>query len=147
MALRFSTGLRDGLLAGGALKALLAGGEIRLYSGPVPASVDAAIGPSNQVLCTIRNNNGAGLEFEAAAAGGVLSKSASQTWRGTNSAGGLAAFYRHVLSSDTNAASTTAMRIQGEVAVAGADMSISNPLLVQDAVQTLEAYSVALPEA
>lgn len=147
MALRFSTGLRDGLLAGNALKTLLAGGEIRLYSGPVPASVDSAISPSNQVLCTIRNNGATGLEFEAAASGGVLSKSASQTWRGTNTAGGLATFYRHVLSSDTDAASTTAIRIQGEVAVAGADMSISNPLLVNGAVQSLEAYSVALPEA
>jgi hypothetical protein len=146
--LRFSSGLRNGLLSTGPLKTLLANSELRLYTGPVPASVDAAIGGSNQLICVIRNGGVTGLNFEAAAADGIIAKLATETWQGSNiaTAATPVTFYRHVLPSDTDAASATAIRIQGTIAIAGADMNISNTALVNGAIQSLEAYTVALPE-
>lgn len=146
MAARFSTGLRTALLAEKSLRAALENSEIRLYAGPVPASVDTAISAQNQLLCTLKNNGSTGVNFETTAPEAVLSKKATEVWRGTNVATGKATFYRHVLPSDTDVSSTTAPRIQGTVGIAGADMHISNPDLVNGAVQALEAYSIALPE-
>lgn len=146
MSLRFSTGLRAGLLAVGSLKTLLAGSELRLYAGPVPASVDNAIGASNQVLCVIRNDGLTGLNFEDTAPDGLIAKKTTESWKGTNIASGTATFYRHVLMADTDTSSASEIRIQGTVGLAGADMNISNTALVTGAVQSLEAYTIALPE-
>ncbi|MDH1012313.1 hypothetical protein N5C80_26575 [Pseudomonas nicosulfuronedens] len=146
MSLKFSTGLRAGLLVTGPLRTLLAGGEIRLYSGPVPASVDNALGGSNILLCTIKTSAGAGLTFEATAPGGTVTKTLAELWQGEVVAAGSATFYRHVLASDTGVASTTAVRVQGNVAIAGADMVLSNTALTVGAIQKLEAYSITLPE-
>jgi len=146
MSLKFSTGLRAGMLATNPLRTLLAGGEIRLYSGPAPASVDSALGGSNLLLCTIKTDAGAGLTFEATAPGGTITKSLAEVWQGEVVAAGTATFYRHVLASDTGAASTTAVRIQGNIGIAGADMNLSNIALVVGAIQKLEAYSITLPE-
>lgn len=146
MSLKFSTGLRAGILATGALRTLLNGGEIRLYSGPVPASVDNALGGTNLLLCTFKTDAGAGLTFETTAPGGTITKNLAEVWQGTVAAGGTATFYRHVLASDTGDASTTAVRIQGEIAISGSDMNLSNTALVVGAIQKLEAYSITLPE-
>jgi len=44
--LKASTGLRTKLLDTGSLKSILDGGVINIYSGPVPATADAALDPS-----------------------------------------------------------------------------------------------------
>ena len=139
-----SLGLRNYLLDTGSLKAALAGGEIRIYSGTIPADANAAIGGAT-LLCTLKNA-GAGINFDASAAGGVLSKDPGETWTGTNVAGGVATFFRHVLSADTGASSTTDRRIQGTIATAGADMVLGNTTLTNGAVQSMPNYSVAAPE-
>lgn len=147
MSLRFSTGLREYLMAVGSLRDALNAGEIRIYSGPEPASVDSAISPSNLLLVTIRTDTNDGLTFESTAPGGTLLKSAAEVWIGTVEAAGTATFYRHVLPSDTGVASTSARRIQGNVGFAGTDMQLSNTVLAVGAIQKLEAYSITLPEA
>lgn len=146
MSVKFSTGLRNGLLSGNSFRTLLNLGEIRLYGGPPPASADSAVAAGNPLLCTIRAE-GAGLTFEAAAADGVITKNLSELWSGTVVAAGVATFYRHVLAADTDVASTTLPRIQGEIALAGKDMSLSNPSLALGAIQKLDYYSVTLLES
>lgn len=141
--MKLSTALRNALLSGSSLKAALAGGELRIYSGPVPAAADDAIG-SAVLLSTIKNGS-AGINFDAAAAGGVLGKAPAETWSGVNVAGGAASFFRHVLSADAGALSTTAPRIQGTVAVAGADLNLTSVALSSGATQTVDFYSVAMP--
>lgn len=141
--MKISTGLRNALLSGGSLKATLAGGEIRIYSGTVPADADASIG-SATLLVTIKNG-GSGINFAASAAAGVLNKASGETWSGTNAATGTASFFRHVLSADDGSASTTASRIQGTAAVAGADLNLTSVSLTSGATQTIDFYSVALP--
>lgn len=143
MVAKISTGLRNAMLATGSLKGALDGGEIRIYAGTVPADADAAIGGAT-LLVTIKNG-GSGINFDSAAAAGVLVKAPAETWSGVNGASGTASFYRHVLSADTGTSSTTAPRIQGTCAVAGAEMNLTSVALTSGATQTLDFYSVALP--
>ncbi|WPG35304.1 hypothetical protein [Variovorax sp. EBFNA2] len=141
--MKLSTGLRNGLLSGGSLKSLLDGGEIRIYDTvAVPASADDAIGGAT--LLVVIKNGGSGITF-AAAAGGVMQKAPGEVWSGVNAATGNALFYRHVLSADDGSASTAAVRIQGSVGLAGADMNLSSVALTGGATQSLNFYSVAMP--
>ena len=144
MTIRSSTGLRNILLGSGSLKSTFdAGSEIRVYSGPVPADADASIGAA--VLLVPIKNGGAGLTFDSAPVAGVLVKNPSETWSGTNVAGGTPSFYRHVLTGDDGAASTSAPRYQGSVGVAGADMNLTASSLVNGASQGLPYHAVSLP--
>jgi hypothetical protein len=146
MSARFSTGLRAAMLATGSLRAALANGELRVYSGTVPASVDAALTVSNTLLCTIKAAGGAGINLATTAPGGVLTKDPAEVWSGDVVASGTATFYRHVLPSDTGAASTTAPRVQGTVGIAGQNMNLSNTALVSGALQRIESYVISMPE-
>lgn len=146
MSIKLSTGLVNAMLSSGSLKSIFdPGSEIRIYDGPVPADADAAIGGAT-LLVTIKNGS-SGITFEATPSGGILEKNASETWGGTNVATGSPSFYRHVLTADDGALSTTAPRYQGTVAVAGADMNLTNSMLTSGAPQTLPAHAVALPRA
>lgn len=141
MPISMSTGLRNQLLAGGSLKSIFdAGSEIRIYAGTVPASANDDIGAAT-LLCVIRNG-GAGITFASSAAAGTLEKNPSETWSGVNSASGVATFYRHVLTADSNASSTSAPRYQGSVATVGADMNLTSASLTLGATQTIDFHSV-----
>ena len=140
---RFSTGLRNKMLDANPFRTVMALGNIKIYSGAEPATADAAV--TGTLLTTITVASGAtGLSFAAAAVNGVIAK-AVETWSGTNAASGAATFYRHVAVGDDGLLSTTQARIQGNIAVAGADLNISNVNLVAAATQTIDSYNVALP--
>lgn len=147
MALKFSTGLRSAILTTSSLRGALNGGEIRIYSGNVPASADSALDVSNALLCTIKTDVGGGLTFEPVVTGGIITKKLDEIWRGSVVASGTASFYRHVLSADIGDANTTSLRIQGGVALLGSDMNLTNPQLANGGVQSIEAYSITMPEA
>lgn len=141
MSTKFSTGLWNYMLSTGALKAALAGGEIRLYGGTEPARADDSIG-SATLLCTVKNA-GAGINFDTAAAARVLVKAPAEAWSSNNVADGVATFFRHVLSGDTGASSTSAVRIQGSIGQGGADLNIGNVTLVNGAPCPIAFYSVS----
>ena len=145
MSAKASTGLRNGMLDSGSLKSQLDAGFIKLYNGTVPATADAAIGGAT-LLCTLSiNSTGVGINFDTTATGDVLSKAPGEIWSGTNAASGTATFYRHVAAADDGTLSTTSPRLQGTIAVAGADMNLSSVALVNGATQTLAYYSVTIP--
>jgi hypothetical protein len=146
MTVKSSTGLRNALLATSTLRTALSLGSILIYSGAAPTSPnDAATGT---LLCTISNASTAtGLTMEATAVDGILAKAPSEVWSGVNAAGGVAGYYRHVAVGDTGVLSTTQVRIQGTVAVAGADMNFTSTTLANGATQTIDFYTVSLPEA
>lgn len=147
MALKFSTGLRAGLMVTGSLKGLLDGGSVKIYGGTIPATADAALG-SAVLLCDVKvKTSGDGLTFEATAPSGVLTKNLSEEWESDNVASGSATFFRFVKSSDTGSSSTTEVRIQGTVGLAGTDMQISNTALLVGAPQKIEYFNVAMPES
>lgn len=143
MAVKVSTGLRNALLDSASLKDILDGGFLDIYSGTIPATADDALTGAT-LLCRV-SNGGSGLTFDTNAVGGVLSKNPSEVWQGLNTASGVASFFRFVSASDTGAASDTEGRIQGTVAVLGADLNISNTSLTVSAPQAIQFFYVALP--
>lgn len=146
MALKLSTGLRGKLMDTGSLKSIFAAGLIKIYSGAAPADADAAA--TGTLLCTISlASAGTGVNFDAAAVAGILSKAPAETWSGVNVATGAATHFRHVASGDTGVLSTTQARIQGSIATVGADMNLSSVSLVNGATQTVDFYSVTVPAA
>lgn len=145
MAIKTSTGLRNGMLAGSSFKAQMdAGSKIFVYDGPVPADADAAL--AGNTLLWVGSNGGSGVTMAASASGGVLVKNPAETWGGNVLANGTPTFYRHQLTADAGGASTTAPRQQGSCGPAGADMYLTAGALTAGAPQTLDYYEVALPE-
>ena len=145
MAIKISTGLANARMTAGSITNLLNGGFLKIYGGTVPASADNALGGATE-LCVISDGGGlGGLEFDSVAIGGVLSKNPSQVWMGTNSATGVATFFRFVSPTDTGAYSQEEYRIQGTVGVLGADMNLSNTSLVMGAPQAIQFAYLAQP--
>lgn len=145
MTLKVSTGLRNKLMDTGSLKSIFAAGFIKIYSGSAPADADAAV--TGTLLVTISiSSGGTGINFDTAAASGVLSKAPAETWSGVCT-GGTAGYYRHVAAGDTGVSSTTEARLQGNVATLGSDLNLSSTTLVGAATQTIDFYSVTLPAA
>lgn len=145
MTTKLSTGLAKAILDTGSFKAAMAGMKLKIYAGSEPASADASIGAA-VLLCTISDNGGAGaLSWEAAAVGNTLAKLASQTWSGTNVASGTAAFFRLELASDTGAASTSEVRLQGDIGIAGKALNLSSTALASGAPQAVASFVAALP--
>jgi hypothetical protein len=145
MTLHISTGLRNGLLVTGSLKSQLDGGSIKIYSGPVPANADAALS-GNTLLCTVTVASGATqLSFDTTPSDGTLAKPSAVVWSGANAATGTASFYRHVAAGDAGDASTTAPRIQGDVALYGGELNLTSTALVSGATQTIDYYAVNIP--
>lgn len=141
-----STGLRNYMLASGSLKGALDGTVIKIYSGLEPASADAALAGAT-LLCTItRGGDGAtGLTLANEAVGGQISKNTSEVWEGEIVAGGQATFFRQESLADSGAASTTAIRLQGSVASAGADMNFSDTLFVEGDSRRINFYTASIP--
>jgi len=142
MAQRQSTGLCNYVLDTGSLKAAFPDMRIRVYSGVVPASADAAIG-SATLLNEVKYSGG-DLSFDAAAAGGVLLKNAGETWVGTNTTGGTASFYRVVNAADDGTLSTVFKRLQGTIGVGGADMNVGLTALTSGSTFTLNYFSQSM---
>jgi hypothetical protein len=144
---KFSTGLREGLAVTGALKDLMDGCSIKIYSGPVPASADSAIAGGNTLLVEVlQQTTGDPLNFESTATGGILVKATAETWSSTIAASGDASFFRVVKGSDTGAASTSELRIQGECGLAGVAMPLGSVSLVSGSPFPLNYCNIALPE-
>lgn len=151
MIVKFSSGLNTKLLDTGSLKSIFEtgnGGHIRIFSGTPPATADAA--ETGTLLCKITVSSiatgasGSTLTFDVNAALGVLTKN-TDAWSGLNLASGVATHYRHVATGDTGAASTTEPRMQGAVAVVGAELNLSSTTLVGGATQTINYCSITLP--
>jgi len=143
--LKYSEGIRNYMMVTGSLRDALTGGELRLYSGPVPVSPNDALGSATLLLTY--NNAGAGVNFEASANNGTLVKSLAETWTGSVVADGTPTFFRFVQPGDTGGVSTNNRRVQGTVGQAGADMNITNLTLVTGSLQALDYFYLTMPEA
>lgn len=144
MTIKISTAVRNLLAGAGSIKTTMDGGsEIRIFGGTVPLNADDATTGATLIV-TIRNGI-SGILFDSAPVAGVLPKKPSETWSGVCVATGTPTFYRHVLTGDTNNASTTAPRYQGSVGVVGADMNLTSSSLVSGATQTLDYHAIAIP--
>lgn len=151
MAFKISTGLRDYLLATGALTAAMNGGVIRIYGNDAaaPTSPDDAVGSATLLVTISNNGGGTGINFDTSPVDGVIVKAPAETWKGEIVATGTAAFYRFSSLSDTGAASTTERRLQGTVGLpaSGADMWFSSVSFVSGNEKQLDYFAVGMPES
>lgn len=145
MALKISTALANSLLTTGGLKEALAGAHLYIYSGTEPATADASIGAA-VLLCDISGDGlGAALLLAASAVDGTIEKDAAQVWQGTCAATGTASFCRFALPADVGDLSTTAVRLQGDVGVAGKFLNLSSVSLTAAAIQKVEYLAITQP--
>lgn len=144
MAVKISTGLANALLGSQGVDEALNLGFIKIYAGTVPATADAALGGATLLVTISNNSSGTGLTLGTPAAG-VLSKTPGEVWSGVNVAGGAPTFYRWEMTGDTGAASTTEVRVQGTVAVAGADLNMTNATFTISATETVDVYNLRFP--
>lgn len=151
MALRLSTKLRDNLAGTTGFASTFANGVIEIYSGAQPATADAAV--TGTLLGTVTLNSGAftpgvstnGLTF-AAASGGAVSKSG--VWSFNGIAAGTAGWFRlKGNATDAGGVSTTLPRLDGSIAVSGADMNLSNIVIAVSAPNTIDTFTWTQPAA
>jgi hypothetical protein len=146
MTTKISTGLAGYMLATGSLRQAFASSFLRIYAGTEPATADAALPPGAILLAEISvDGAGTGLTLAATPAGSLITKNAAEVWRGDALATGVAAFFRWVIPADTGAISTALPRVQGLVALAGAELSFSSVNFVEGAVQKVDYFVVAMP--
>lgn len=116
---------------------------IDIYSGTQPANADQA--PTGVKLVTMYSDgNAAGLEFDEAVSG-VISKKSTETWSGTGLATGTAGWFRLRQPADSDALSTTEIRIDGACGTSGAQLNMSSLSIVLGAVQTVSTFSLTQP--
>jgi hypothetical protein len=146
MTIKISTGLANKLLDTGSLKATMAAGFLKIYTGSPPADADSAV--SGTLITTISiASGGTGINFDTTAAAGVLAKAPAETWSGVNGSTNTAGYFRHVAPGDTGASSTTQPRIQGTIGTVGADLNLTSVSLINAVTQTIDFYTVAMPLA
>jgi hypothetical protein len=142
MALKLSTGLRDGMLDTSPFKTLLDASRVKIYSGVAPSSADDAEGT---LLVSIGSDNAdTHCHFAASASSGVISKN-SDVWSAVASASGTASYFRMVVNTDTGVLSTTEIRMQGTVGTSNADINMSSVSIVSGATQTIDTWDQTMP--
>lgn len=153
MTVRFSTGLRDGMLNATGLKEAFTNGTLYIYSGVQPASADDAV--QGTLLLQITESGGAfahgsatnGINFDAPS-GGVVSKAAAETWQGNGVADGLAGWARLCANpTDAGGSSTALARIDLAIAQSGGDLNLSNTSITTSAPTSIGAFQITMLES
>jgi len=148
MTVRLSTGLRQALAGSTGYAAVFSTGVIDIYSGSQPATADAAA--TGTLLGTVTLSSGAftpgsavnGLTFSTAA--GVTSKSGIWSFNGI--AIGTAGWFRQrANAADAGGVSTALPRLDGSVAVSGADLNLSNISITVGAPNTVDTFTFTVP--
>lgn len=148
MTTKISTGLAGYLLGTGSLRQAMASSFLRVYSGVAPATADEAIPAGAVLLVEISlDGTGGGLNLATTPQGAVITKDTAQVWRGTAGQTGVATFFRWVTAGDSNEASAARVRIQGDVAVAGAELNFSSTAMTAGAIQKVDYFAVAMPSS
>lgn len=142
-----STGLRNYMLASGSFMDAMAGKVIKIYTGSVPVSADAALAVGNTLLCTmtVDGDGVTGLTLAPTAAGGQITKNTSEVWEGEIVASDTATFFRHETMADAGALSTDAIRLQGTVSNIGADLNFTDKEFVLGDTRRINYYVAAIP--
>jgi hypothetical protein len=134
---KFSTGFRNALIDGGDVTNLFSGGEMHIYSGAQPADADTTEGAGTK-LATIVLPTPA---FAASAVGGSIAKAATD-WATTVAVSGTATWFRIYDSAVTLGASTTAVRMDGTVATATADLVLNTVALTTPDPLSVDTFAL-----
>ena len=122
---------------------------IKIYTGSQPADADTAESGSELVQITVSSGSFTkgtatnGLDFDAPASG-VISKASGETWSGAAGAAGTAGWFRLYDNALITGASTTAIRVDGAVAVSGGQLNMSTSIDANAPV-TVDQFDLTLP--
>jgi hypothetical protein len=153
MTIKFSTGLRNGMLNATGFTEAFDNGVMYIYSGSQPTSPDDAV--QGTLLGIVTVDGGAftpgsptnGLGFDAPASG-VLSKAAAESWEFDGITTGTAGWFRLMgNAADSLGASTTLPRMDGSIATYGADLNISNVSITASAPNTIDVFQLTFGES
>jgi len=146
MSLKFSTGIRNHLAVTGSLRAALTTLVMKIYAGPEPATADDALGGAT-LLCTITvdDDGSTPLGWENAANDGTILKDSSEAWEGEYIANGTPTFFRLETLADSGDSSTSALRVQGNVRLAGGDLNLSSLTAISGSPQVIDHGAIAIP--
>jgi hypothetical protein len=120
--------------------------RIAVFSGAQPANADSA---NNGTLLYTITKDGAGTVglTWGESVNGVVSKNATEVWRGTAVAGGTAGWFRcYESGDDPTTASSTAARFDGAIGTNGGEITMANTLVELTAVQSITAFSYTQPK-
>ena len=136
MTIRFSTGLRNTLLAdtadgGKGFAQIFLLSSMYLYSGAQPVNADA--NATGTLLAKVTTD---GLDYSPGSptnglnwgtpSGGILNKDPGETWRYTGIAAGTIGWFRLIAAGEPGGVSLSAPRVDGSVATVGANLNLSN---------------------
>lgn len=148
--LSFSRALADEILGTSDFATAMSPFFIRLYRGTIPVNADpalpaaeAAIVPGDLIIEYSDNGTATGLTWDTPA-DGIIAVPASTVVSGTAGLTDSATFFRIVLGTDTGAASTTELRIQGTVGLVGTDMVLGSTAFTSSVADTLPAVRIGL---
>ena len=150
-ALRLSTGMREKMVSTLTIKELLDGGFMDIFTGSQPLTADA-VEPGVKIV-RISSTSGTaasdGLRF-GTALGGVLPIT-TPIWSGIVKTAGVAGWWRFYGTGGTSgvagSAGTngTAIRMDGNVGISGADLNLSHTNLALDSTLTIKTFSITQP--
>jgi hypothetical protein len=146
MSLKFSTGLRNYLAVTDSLRAALSTLVMKIYDGTEPATADAGLGGAT-LLCTITvdDDGSTPLGWETTANDGTLLKDSSQSWEGEYVEDGTPRFFRLETLADAGGSSTSAIRVQGNIRLAGGDLNLSSLTATNGTPQVIDHGAIAIP--
>jgi len=149
MTIRLSTAFRNNLAGTTGFASTFANGVIEIRTGTQPATADAAV--IGTLLGTVTLASGEftpgvatnGLTF-AVASGGAVSKSGVWSFNGV--ADGTAGWFRLKANAvDTGILTTGSPRVDGSIAVSGADLNLSNTSITVGAPTTVDSFTWTQP--
>lgn len=139
---KLSTAVVNALMGTGSLRSVINGGFLKLFSGPVPATADAATVGGNTLIATFTESDDGttGLTFESSVSSGVLTKTVAEAWESTAAATGVVTFYRWVEGADagTGVAGGSDHRVQGTV---GSDNLFYDLVMANTSVSATDTLS------
>lgn len=146
--------LCDAINRNGIMEARVSGAVVTLRGRPGTGVTTAAVSSTGSVTATYANMSGGtapvnGLIFGAPAAG-VIAKLATQIWsfagiNGTATAG----WFRLYGSDDPEGATSSILypRLDGSIAVSGADLNLSNISIATASANTIDTFTFTMPAA
>ena len=135
---------------GGSISDLFRNCVVDIYSGPQPSDADS--GETGTKLARITLSSGSfsagtatnGLNFDETASG-VLSKEADEVWSGEGLANGTAGWFRMYDNAAVTGASTTEIRLDGNVATSGGQFNMSNTSITTGGTTTVDSVQLTMP--
>jgi hypothetical protein len=127
-----------------AIQDIFYGGFLEVFAGVQPASPDTNTTGSTLLFTLYSNGTSTGLHFDDSASG-ILTKLTGEVWSGTAGADGTASWFRLKTAGDSGATGTLEERLDGSIATSGADMIMSNTLVVISSLQSCTTFQLTLP--